>query len=88
MKLSFVFWFVFALMCHLFFQDEKKGSGNAAVADLPRRHPLPLHHLHHLLLLRRRPPPPLLRQAHHTHPAAVGVAPEVVVSVSLNYIGL
>lgn len=66
-------------MCHVvFFQGEKKGNGNAVVADL-LRHRLPLHrrHLHHLR------PPPLLRQTHHTHLVVVGVAPEVVVSVFL-----
>lgn len=69
-------------MCHLFSQDEKKRSGNAAAADLPR-HPLPLHRRHLRRLHLHPPPRPLLRQAHHTHPAAVGVAPEVAVSVFL-----
>lgn len=59
-------------------EDEKKRSGNAAVADLPR-HPLPLHrrHLRHL-----HPRRPLPHQARHTHPAAVGVAPAVATAVN------
>lgn len=60
----------------LFFQEEKKGGGNAAVADLPH-HPLPAHHhrlrLHHHLHRHLR--------VLHGHPAEVAAALAVVVSV-------
>lgn len=60
----------------LFFQEEKKGGGNAAVADLPH-HPLPAHH--HRLRLHRH----LHRHLRvlHGHPAKVAAALAVVVSV-------
>lgn len=68
--------------CLLFIQDGKKRSGNEAVVDLPRR-PLPVHPRHPRHPLPVHPHRPLLHQVHHTHPAAVGVALAVVVSVSL-----
>lgn len=70
-------------LCLLLIQDEKKRSGNAAVVDLPRL-PLPVRRPH-LRRPQRRPLRHPLHQVHHTHPATVGVALAVVVSVSFKF---